>query len=130
MVTRSKNDIFKPKQLHLATKFPLSDQSEPSCLFQALKHSKWRQPMLEEFNALLANGTWSIVPKQPQFNIIGNKWVFSLKRDLDGSITRYKARLIAKGFHQRLGIDYTKTYSPVIKPQTIKLVLHIALSND
>jgi len=76
MVTRSKNDIFKPKQLHLATKFPLFDQIIPSCLSQALKHSEWRKAMSEEFNALLANGTWSILPKQPQFNIIGNKWVF------------------------------------------------------
>ena len=54
---------------------------------------------------------------------------FCLKRDPDGSITRYKAHFVAKGFHQRLGIDYTKTYSPVIKPHTIKLVLCIALPN-
>jgi len=78
----------------------------------------------------LPNGTWSpLVPKQPQFNIIGNKWVFRLKRDLDGDITRYKAHLVTEGFHQRPGIDYTETYSLVIKPQTIKLVLCIALSN-
>jgi len=53
--------------------------------------------MIKEFNALLANGTWSLVPKQSQFNIIGHKWVFRLKRDPDGSITRYK------GFHQHPG---------------------------
>jgi len=73
--------------------------------------------MSEEFNALLANGTWSILPKQPKFKIIGNKWIFRLERDLDGSITRYKARLVAKGLHQHPSI------------QTIKLVLCIALSN-
>ena len=74
---------------------------------------------------------WYIVPclEQPQFNIIGNKWIFRLKWDPDSFITRYKARLVAKGFHQRPGIDYTETYSPVIKPPTIKLVLYIALSN-
>jgi len=76
MVTRSKYDIFKPKQFHLATKFPLSDQIEPSCLSQTLKHSEWRQAMSKEFNALLANGTWSLVCMQPQFNIISNKWIF------------------------------------------------------
>jgi len=100
MVTRSKNGIFKPKQLHVATKFPVSNQTEPCCLSQALKHFEWRQEMSEEFNALLANGTWSLDPKQPQFNIIGHKWVFHLKRDPDDSITRYKARLVVKGFHQ------------------------------
>ena len=126
MVTRSKNDIFKPKELHLATKFSLSDQIEPSCLSQILKHFEWRQAMLEGFNALLVNGTWSFVPQQPQFNIIGNKWVFRLKRDPDGSIARYKVCLVSKGFDQHPGINYTKTYSPIIKPQTIKLVLCIA----
>jgi len=85
--------------------------------------------MSEEFNALLANGTWSLVPKQPQFNIIGNKWVFRLKRDPDGSKIRYKACLVVKGFHQCPGIDYTETYSPITKPLTIRLVLCIVLFN-
>jgi len=57
----------------LTTKFPLSDQIEPSCIFQALKHSEWRQEMSNEFNTFLVNGTWSLLPKQPQFNMIGDK---------------------------------------------------------
>jgi len=70
--------------------------------------------MLEEFNALLVNDTWSLVPKQSHFNIIGNKWVFRPKRNPNDSIARYKTRLVAKEFHQHPGINYTKTYSPVI----------------
>lgn len=84
--------------------------------------------MSEEFNALLANETWSLVPPKDHYNIIGCKWVFRLKIHPNGSIARYKARLVAKGFHQQPGIDYSETFSPVIKPQTIKLVLCIALS--
>src|ERR1044072_5123571 len=76
----------------------------------------------------MKNGNWNLVPPEPHFNIIGNKWIFCLKRNPDGSIARYKARLVSKGFHQRPGIDFTDTFSPVIKPQTIKLVLCIALS--
>lgn len=85
--------------------------------------------MTDEFMALMRNGTWSLVPPQPHFNVIGHKWVFRLKRNPDGSISRYKARLVAKGFHQRPGLDFKDTFSPVIKPQTIKLVLCLALSN-
>lgn len=83
-----------------------------------------------EFMAFMRNGTWTLVPPSPHYNVIGNKWVFRLKRNPDGSISRYKARLVAKGFHQRLGIDYKETFSPVIKPQTIKIVLCIALSKS
>ncbi|WVY95893.1 hypothetical protein V8G54_028044 [Vigna mungo] len=129
MVTSSKNGIYKPKQVHLASKFPLADSTEPSCVTRALKNQEWKSAMSEEFNALLDNGTWSLVPREPSFNVVGNKWVFRLKRNTDGSIARYKARLVAKGFHQRLGLDYSDTFSLVVKPQTIKLVLCIALSH-
>ena len=116
---------FKSKQLHVTSKFPLPEPVEPSYFTQAMKYSEWRNAMSEEFNALLANGTLSLMLKQPHFNVVGNKWVFRLT---DGSIARYKACLIAKGFHQRPGVDYNETYNLVIKRQTIKMVLCIALS--
>lgn len=122
------NGIFKPKKIFSVTKYPLPSPAEPTCVTQALQHIEWKQAMSDEFNALMQNGTWSLVPFQPHFNIVGNKWVFRLKRNPDGSIARYKARLVAKGFHQRPGIGYKDTFSPVIKPQTIKMVLCIALS--
>ncbi|EOY32308.1 Uncharacterized protein TCM_040047 [Theobroma cacao] len=87
-----------------------------------------RQAMIEEFNALVKNQTWVLVPPSSKQTVIGCKWVFKIKRKPDGSIDRYKARLVAKGFHQREGIDYTDTLIPVIKPTTIKIVLSIALS--
>ena len=62
--------------------------------------------MANELIALLHNGTWELVPPSPFQNIIGCKWVFQIKRNPDGSIFKYKACLVAKGFHQRLGVDY------------------------
>jgi hypothetical protein len=84
--------------------------------------------MFGKFIALLNNGAWYLVPPNLHFNVIENKWAFCLKRNPDGFTSRYKARLVAKGFHQCPGIDYKDKFSPVIKRQTIKMVLGIALS--
>jgi len=85
--------------------------------------------MNTEFDALLQNRTLTLVPPDSATNIVGCKWVIRLKRKADGSIDRYKARLVAKSFHQQPGIDYGKTYSPVIKPTTVRIVLSLALSH-
>jgi hypothetical protein len=61
-------------------------------------------------------------------NIIDCRWVYKVKRKLDGTIDRYKVRLVAKGFKQRYGVDYEDTFSPEIKPPTICLVLLVAVS--
>ncbi|GKU86988.1 hypothetical protein SLEP1_g1451 [Rubroshorea leprosula] len=128
MVTRSLNHIFKPKQMHLATKYPLPTTVEPSCVSQALSHPQWLRAMSDEFDALVRQGTWDLVPASPTQNVIGCKWVFRLKRGKNGEIERYKARLVAKGFHQRPGHDYSNTFSPVIKPTTIRTVFTIAVN--
>jgi hypothetical protein len=140
MVTRSKNHISKPKHLTDGTiRYPLpkvlvaaamdaTTLTEPTCFTSASKHPKWRQAMNYEFDALLKNNTWSLVPSNPTQNQIGCKWVFWLKRNANGFVERYKARLVAKGFHQQPRVDYAETYSPVIKPTMVRTVLSIALS--
>jgi hypothetical protein len=62
-------------------------------------------------------------------NLVGSRWVYKLKWRADGSVDRYKAQLVARGFTQQEGIDYSKTFSVVIKPTTVRLVLTIAISN-
>ena len=140
MKTRSHHQIFKPKSYTdgtirypipkalLAEATPESDLPEPTCYTSASKNPDWRQAMNTEFDALLKNHTWQLVPSSPSQNIIGCKWVFRIKRHADGSIERFKARLVAKGFHQQPGLGYGETYSPVIKPTTVRAILSIAIS--
>lgn len=73
------------------------------------------------------NDTWSLVPLDSSMNVLGNKWVFRIKRNFDGTIDHHKDRLVAKGYHQHYGHDYCDTFSPVVQQGTIRLVLSLAL---
>jgi hypothetical protein len=106
----------------------LTSTGEPSNISEALGDHKWQQAMQEEYNALLQNKTWHLVPPSPDKNLIACKWVYRIKKNADGTVERYKGHLVAKGFKQRYGIDYEDTFSPVVKAATIRLVLAISVS--
>ena len=130
MTTQAKNNITKPIQkLNLHTHKPTPQNAAPTSTSQALKDHNYRQAMSEEYDALVRNGTWELVPPDGISNMVGCKWIFRIKRHSDGSIDRFKARLVAKGFHQRPGVDYHETFSPVVKLTTVRLLLSIAVNN-
>jgi hypothetical protein len=84
--------------------------------------------MEEEYTTLLANHTWDLVPCPPGINVVTSKWLFHHKLTSDGSLDRYKARRVLRGFTQRPGVDYDETFSPVVKFTTVRVVLSLALS--
>ncbi|XP_076912187.1 uncharacterized protein LOC143570413 [Bidens hawaiensis] len=137
MTTRSKAGIFKPK--HIAdlaslTTHPLqivlSALTEPRGFKSAAKDPKWLAAMHEEINALHFNRTWTFVPRPLSTNIVGSKWVYRIKDHSDGSIERYKAHLVAQGYTQIPGLDYSHTFSPVVKASTVPIVLSLAVLNS
>jgi hypothetical protein len=82
--------------------------------------------MDEEMAALDANVIWELVVLLKDKKTIGCKWVYKVKHNADGSVSRYKARSIAKGYAQTYGIDYEETYSPVAKMTTIRAIIAMA----
>uniref|UniRef100_A0A3Q7JC68 Reverse transcriptase Ty1/copia-type domain-containing protein n=1 Tax=Solanum lycopersicum TaxID=4081 RepID=A0A3Q7JC68_SOLLC len=127
MTTRAQTNSLKPKTLVVSRHpTPVSSiiASEPKTYKQAASSPKWLCAMEAEYQALRCNCTWTLVPCPPTANVVGCKWVYH------GSIERYKARLVAKGFHQEEeeGVDFHDTFSPVVKPSTIRLVLSYAVT--
>ena len=82
---------------------------------------KWKTAMKEEIDSLERMGTWKVVPLPEGRKPITCKWVYRTKRDADGNPTRYKARLVARGFSQVYGEDYMETHAPVTRLETIQL---------
>ena len=90
----------------------------------------WRKAMEEEMAAQLANGSWLLVDRTDDMNVIGSRWVYKWKRDHTGAIVRWKARLVVQGFTQVHGLDFFDTYAPVAKMSSVRLVLAIAALLD
>ncbi|CAJ2646460.1 unnamed protein product [Trifolium pratense] len=110
--------------------FALLAGAEPVNHIEALNNMKWKQAMEEELCAIEKNHTWEIVKLPSDKKAIVVKWVFKLKLNPDGSIAKHKARLVARGFLQREGLDYSEVYSPVARIDTVRLVVAIENARD
>ncbi|GJT94280.1 ribonuclease H-like domain-containing protein [Tanacetum coccineum] len=89
-----------------------------------LKDPQWSNVMYDEYNVLVKNGTCILVPRPTGVNMVQSMWLFKHKFHANGTLSRYKARLVANGSSQKLGIDVDETFSPVVKPATIRTVLN------
>ncbi|GJY27866.1 ribonuclease H-like domain-containing protein [Tanacetum coccineum] len=94
----------------------------------ALKDPNWRNAMYDEYNALVKNSTWLLVPRPARVNMVSSIWLIKHKFHADGTLSRYKARFVANGSSQQLGVDFDESFSPVVKPTIVRTVLSLAVS--
>ncbi|KAK4394488.1 Retrovirus-related Pol polyprotein from transposon RE2 [Sesamum angolense] len=99
---------------------------EPENFETAVKHKVWVQAMEEEIKMIEKNNTWELADRPKDKEVIGVKWIYKTKLNADGSIQKHKTRLVAKGYSQLPGIDYTETFAPVARLDTIRALIAIA----
>ncbi|GJW70603.1 ribonuclease H-like domain-containing protein [Tanacetum coccineum] len=126
MVTRfcvGTNRPTKRLNLHVSSVSPL-----PKSYRDVFNDPNWKNVMRDEYTALIKNKTWNLVPRLTNTNIVRCMWLFRHKYMADGTLSRYKARLVVNGSAQLEGVDVDETFSPVVKPGTIRTILSLAAS--
>jgi len=106
---------------------------DPKTLAQAMGRPdwpEWKLAMEEELALMAKYDVWDVVDEPVDTNIVGSRWVFRIKRDSNGKILKYRARLVAQGFTQMYGIDFQDTFAPVARLSSIRAVIALAASED
>ncbi|GJV60041.1 ribonuclease H-like domain-containing protein [Tanacetum coccineum] len=125
-VTQLRLSIRQPNpkyNCHLSTISPI-----PKSYHIACTDHNWQNAMRDEYNALIKNETWILMPRPRDMNIVCSMWLFKHKYFLDESLSRYKARLVANGSSQQIGVDCDENFSLVVEPTTIRTVPSILAS--
>nr|GEV04089.1 ribonuclease H-like domain-containing protein [Tanacetum cinerariifolium] len=118
MVTRFRVGTNRPTErlnLYVSLVSPL-----PKSYRDAFSDPNWQNAMRNEYHALIKNKTWTLVPRPPDTNMVRCMWLFHHKYLADGTLSRYKARLVANGSTQLEGVDVDETFSPIVKPISIR----------
>lgn len=128
MITRAKHGIVKPmERLNLLVTHPKIPPI-PKTYRVPISDPHWRQYMADEYTTLIDNHTWSLVPLPPGTHVVTGKWILKHKLHFDGSLAHHKARWVVRGYSQKASVDFDETFSHVIKPSTIRMVLIIIVS--
>ena len=102
---------------------------EPATFKLAVKNRAWQEAMNTEINAIERNGTWQLMELATGHKAIGLKWVYKLKKNTDGDVIKHKSRLVAKGYVQKQGINFTEVFAPVTRLEIVRLLLALAARN-
>ena len=112
--TRSLSDVYERSNVAVF---------EPAEFEEVEKDDKWIEAMKEELRMIEKNDTWELVDRPQHRKVIGVKWVYRTKLNADGSVNKYKARLVVKGYSQVFGVDFSETFAPVARLDTIRMLL-------
>ena len=96
---------------------------EPTCFEEAIKQKVWVDAMVQEYQYIIKNDVWEIVPRPKDKSMVSSKWIFKTKHPIDGSIEKYKAIFVARGFSQKEGIEYDDTFAPIARYTSIRTIL-------
>ena len=99
---------------------------EPTNYEEAIQKKEWVESMIEEYQSIMKNDVLDIVPKPEGKSVVPSKWIYKIKHTSDGSIEKYKARFVARGFSQKEGIDYKETFAPIARYTSIRAIMALA----
>lgn len=126
---RKQPKFYGVSDVHFAFSAQQFVQNDPISISDAMQRDdwqQWRKAVNEEYSSLMKNHTWTLCDLPPNRKVISCKWVFKLKRKSNGEVSKYKARLVARGFSQEKGFDYNETYSPTAKLKTFRVLMSVA----
>jgi hypothetical protein len=101
-------------------------EKEPTCFEEAIQKKEWADAMTEEYQSIIKNDVWEIVPRPKSKDVVSSKWLFKIKHVVDGSIEKYKERFVACGFLQKESIDYEETFALVARYTSIRTIIALA----
>ena len=99
---------------------------EPTCFEEVIKYKEWDDAMVEEYQSIIKNDVWEVVPRPKDKLVVSPRWIYKTKHSLDGSIEKYKEIFVARRHSQKEGIDYEETFAPVTSYTSIRTILALA----
>jgi hypothetical protein len=101
-------------------------EKEPTYFEEAISKKEWGVAMTKEYQSIIKNNVWKIVPKPNSKDLVSSRWIFKIKHATDGSIEKYRETFVACGFSQKEGIDYEETFSPIARYTSIRTIIALA----
>jgi hypothetical protein len=129
-ITSPKGTFRERKRTHrfrgyVALMRNISD-AKPSSFEEADKLQVWKDAILEEYRSIIKNNVWDIVMRPKDKSVVSSKWIYKIKHAVNGSVEKFKAIFVARGFTQKEGIDYEETFSHVARYTSIRTIIALA----